>query len=150
MTSETGRGARTFKIGEEEVTIFFNLNAQFAAEAELDKSASEIAVGLEYSTFNAASARAVLWAGLNGAGKKITLEEAGEYPIGQRETLHLQAAFSRSQLSAKETEKLADKVDVANEARNHKTAEALDEATEELRRPPIKKRGGKGGKRSRG
>ncbi len=151
MTSETGRGARTFKIGEEDVTVFFCLNVQFELEAELDKAVHEIQADLEFTTLNATTARAVLWAGLKGGGRdKITLEEAGEYALGQREILHLATALARAQVSHKEIEELADKIDEANEAARAKAGEALDEVTEELRRPPTKKRGGKGGRRSRG
>ncbi len=157
MTSETGRGARTFKIGEEDVTVFFCLNAQFAVEAELDKSVSEIIRELEYATFNATTARAVLWAGLQGAGKKITLEEAGEYDVGHLEAMHLQAALSKSQVTKKEIEELGDQIVAVDEANRRKTNEVLDkrkretdEEIKELRRPPTKKRGGKGGARTRG
>lgn len=155
--SETGRSARTFKIGEEEVTVFFNLNAQFAVEAELDKSVSEIIRELEYATFNATTARVVLWAGLQGAGKKITLEKAGEYDVGHLEAMHLQVALSKSQATKKEIEELGDKIIAVDEANRRKTNEVLDKAKretdeeiKELRRPPTKKRGGKGGKRTRG
>ena len=151
--SETGkgaldvRGAQTFKIGDVELVIFFDLNAQAKLEAELDKPIHEILQELEYSTFNATTARAVLWAGFGNSD--ISLEDAGKYAIGQREVLHLAAALAQSQVSYKEIEELADKIDIANEAVRAKAGEALDEATEELRRPPTKKRGGKGGKRSR-
>ncbi len=153
--SETGkgalaaRGARTFKIGDEELTVFFDLNAQALLEETLDKPLHEILAEIEYTAFNATSARAVLWAGLQGGGATPTLEEAGKYPLSQREVLHLAAALAQSQVPHEEIEELADKIDEANEAARAKASEALDEATEELRRPPTKKRGGKGGKRSR-
>ena len=154
--SETGRGAlaargaRTFKIGDEELTVFFDLNAQALLEETLDKPLHEIIAEIEFTTLNATTAREVLRAGLEGGGRTLTIEETGKYAIGQRVALHLAAALAQSQVPHEEIEELADKIDTANEAGRRKAADGLDKVTEELnRRPPTRKRGGKGGKRSR-